>query len=299
MNLEYYRNFIAIINAGSFIQAAKELCVAQSALSRQIHLLEKDYGTKLFQSGKGAHQLSLTDAGWIFYRQAKRLCELEAETRYEIENCSAGLQGTLRISLAPSRSPFFVSRYAKPFTQKYPGVSYEIRESYHLQLLEDVRQGRSEIGIAHAPIPDRSIFDVLFEREESLIVAGTSSDSFLSSNESIMSSELANHPLVFSRSLDEVMTRAAKKAGITLRRLAAIDNRSTALRFAQEGMAWAIVPWEDIEELPAGLIARPLIGLDERITKTIFCLRGQTLSPAMQRFLEVYEAELLNLLAMR
>lgn len=42
MNVEYYRNFIAIIDEGSMSAAAQKLHIAQPALSNQLKVLEKD-----------------------------------------------------------------------------------------------------------------------------------------------------------------------------------------------------------------------------------------------------------------
>lgn len=42
MNIEYYRNFIAIVEAGSISAAAKRVAVAQPALSNQLKHCKKN-----------------------------------------------------------------------------------------------------------------------------------------------------------------------------------------------------------------------------------------------------------------
>lgn len=44
MDMEYYRNFIAIAEAGSLSAASKRMHVAQSDLSNQLKLLQKNLG---------------------------------------------------------------------------------------------------------------------------------------------------------------------------------------------------------------------------------------------------------------
>ena len=46
MELESYRNFLAIIEAGSFTGAAECVHVAQPALSKQLKTLENFFGTE-------------------------------------------------------------------------------------------------------------------------------------------------------------------------------------------------------------------------------------------------------------
>ena len=47
MDLDIYRNFLAIVEAGSFTGAADFVHIAQPALSKQLRNLETFFGTKL------------------------------------------------------------------------------------------------------------------------------------------------------------------------------------------------------------------------------------------------------------
>ena len=109
MELESYRNFLAIIEAGSFTGAAECVHVAQPALSKQLKTLENFFGAKLIITTRGSRQLILTEAGRILYQKAKYICSLEDLARNEIDNIIGGAVGTLRISAANSRSSLFIS----------------------------------------------------------------------------------------------------------------------------------------------------------------------------------------------
>lgn len=54
MDIEYYRNFIAIVEAGSISAAAKQIAIAQPALSNQLKVLQKRFGTQLLHVRRGA-----------------------------------------------------------------------------------------------------------------------------------------------------------------------------------------------------------------------------------------------------
>jgi len=296
MNLEVYRNFVAVVENGSIRRAAEHLFVAQPALSVQIKALEKDYGARLILSGRGAHRLQLSEEGWTLYRQARRLLALEEETRQAIENCANGTRGTLRISIAPSRMENFIARYAVPFTQLYPEVHYDIRESYHEQLLEDVRTGVSEIGIATNSVPDSELFEVLFSRREEFVLAGKSGQVNFKDDVALPLKELPDYPLAIAHSQGAYIPAYCKRHGLTLRVFAFVGNRSSALRFAEAGLACALVSREPSEKLSDSLCFRRLKAPELTISKTIFKRRGQQLSAPMQKFLEVYAAQLQNIL---
>ena len=77
MELDNYRNFLAIIEAGSFTGAADYVHIAQPALSKQLRALENYFGTKLIITTRGSRQILLTEAGRVLYQKAKYMCALE------------------------------------------------------------------------------------------------------------------------------------------------------------------------------------------------------------------------------
>lgn len=71
MELDNYRNFLAIIEAGSFTGAADYVHIAQQALSKQLRALENYFGTKLIITTRGSRQILLTEAGRVLYQKSK------------------------------------------------------------------------------------------------------------------------------------------------------------------------------------------------------------------------------------
>ena len=116
MNIEYYRNFIAIVEAGSISAAAKRVAVAQPALSNQLKTLQKKFGTPLLNLKRGGHTVELTEAGCILYNKAKYICSTEDNIIKEIADCAGGFSGTLRLSLSPSMSISFIKNSVLPIS---------------------------------------------------------------------------------------------------------------------------------------------------------------------------------------
>lgn len=286
MNTEFYRNFIAMVEAGGMNKASRDIHVAQPALTRQLKIMEKEYGAPLVKPRRGRHRLELTEAGWIFYRQAKQICEIDDNTRSEIETLTAGLKGTLRISLSPSLSPQLIERVITPFHKAYPDLTFRIRESYHMSLIDEVRRGISEIGIANAPLPDPSLFHILLQRSALLSIIGKKEDPRLSGLETLNLSCLSDCPLAVSRSTEEILKRLCREAGVKPQILASVDARSSALLFARTGMAWAVVMWNEGEPAPEGLQLYPLSVPSLHPGITCFTLKGHKLSKGMEHLME-------------
>ncbi|MBD3333843.1 transcriptional regulator GcvA [candidate division GN15 bacterium] len=123
--LEY---FDAAARHVSFTQAARELNITQSAVSRQIQRLEEFVGRPLFHRHK--QRLVLTEAGKSYASSVRELINrAEAATLQVMAYGSGG--GTLTVALLPT----FGSRWLVPrladFTARYPDI--------HLNLVTQVR----------------------------------------------------------------------------------------------------------------------------------------------------------------
>ena len=69
LTLKQFQYFIKIVEEGSFTAASEKLFIAQSALSRQIKLLEEEIDFQLFD--RADKKVKLTTAGEVFYKKIK------------------------------------------------------------------------------------------------------------------------------------------------------------------------------------------------------------------------------------
>ena len=79
MTFDQIQYFIAIAECNTYFDAAEELNISQSALSKQIIKLEKELGVALLDRSR--RKASLTPAGETFYQDA-----LALRRQYEIMN---------------------------------------------------------------------------------------------------------------------------------------------------------------------------------------------------------------------
>lgn len=286
MNLEFYKNFIAMVEAGGMNKAAREIHVAQPALTRQLKVMEKEYGISLVKPRKGRHRLELTEAGWIFYRQAKQIIEADSSMRDEISRLIGGYSGTLSISVVPSLSSELISKAVKPFHEKYRDMTFRIRESYHMEIVDEVRKGISEIGITNAPLPDSAPFDVLWQEEQSLALAIPEDHEF--SSKEISLGMLSSLPLAVSRSTEEVVKQYFQKEGVSLSVVASVDTKASALLWAKEGMGLSLVMWKPGTEVE-GLTFKKLSLPRFPLLSTCFALKNHALSNGMVHFLSYWK----------
>jgi len=116
--------FIAIVETGSMIGAAKKLGMSQATVSRRLQSLEDDLGFKLIM--RSTRNFELTDIGKILYDGVK---DQQEHLNSFIANLSARSKdtaGRLRISLPTVFSYDVISPYIPEFLQNHPEVTLEI-----------------------------------------------------------------------------------------------------------------------------------------------------------------------------
>ena len=88
--------FTRVVETKSFSEAARQLGVAKSAVSKQIAQLEKEVGVRLLN--RTTRSLSLTEAGEIFYRHCAEIINRTKIALSELREYQNQPTGTLRIS---------------------------------------------------------------------------------------------------------------------------------------------------------------------------------------------------------
>ncbi|MBN9461175.1 MAG: LysR family transcriptional regulator [Burkholderiales bacterium] len=117
--------FDAAARYESFARAATELCLTESAVSRQIAALENYLGVRLFERVK--KQVVLSEAGRHYSRTiAVNLDEIELHTRSLMAHKGAG--GVLELAVIPT----FANRWLLPrlheFRRQYPDITLNLSE---------------------------------------------------------------------------------------------------------------------------------------------------------------------------
>lgn len=140
------RYFAEIVRAGSIRAAAESLFVAASAISRQLALLEEEIGAPLLERGRGRTVLRLTAAGELMMRHVRHLDHELDRVRSEIEALKGLRKGHVRLGIVETFVREVVPGLLKRFSDRYPGVTYQVEVAPTTKLIELV--GRDELDVA-------------------------------------------------------------------------------------------------------------------------------------------------------
>ena len=141
------RYFIEIARSCSLSRAAEDLGISQSALSRQLGLLEAYIRKPLFhRTGRG---LRLTNAGEKLFAEASvHYEEVDATIRY-LRNQEGITEGKLGIATTYSIGLGFVSELLDTFINQQTGVSLSVTSGASPQVVELVEKRVVDIGFVY------------------------------------------------------------------------------------------------------------------------------------------------------
>ena len=144
MNIQQLRYVVAIANSGTFREAAEKMYVSQPSLSISVRDLEKELGFKIFR--RTSSGTFLTRRGMEFYEKAQDLVK-----GFDIfQNQYANPEEEKDEFSIASQHYDFLPPTITTFSQRYPDYkNFRIFESTTVQILDEVAQGHSEIGIIY------------------------------------------------------------------------------------------------------------------------------------------------------
>lgn len=157
MTLQQLRYAITISETGSFNKASENLYISQPSLTSSMQELEKELGIVIFyRSGRG---VTLTNDGAEFIAYARQLYH-----QYQSLMDKYGKNGTLKkkFGISTQHYSFAVKSFVE-MVKKFDTEEYEfaIRETKTRDVIEDVSNSKSEIGILYLSEFNRKIITKL------------------------------------------------------------------------------------------------------------------------------------------
>lgn len=116
--------FIAVVECGSFTDAAARLEMSAVMVGRYIALIERQLNTRLLE--RNTRRQSLTDAGRVYFDEAKRVLEQVSIAESAVERLRIAPAGTLRVSAPTSFGACVIAPLTATFLQAWPDVRVEL-----------------------------------------------------------------------------------------------------------------------------------------------------------------------------
>ncbi|KUZ64421.1 LysR family transcriptional regulator [Burkholderia ubonensis] len=192
MELRQLRYFIAVAEEMNITRAAERLHMTQPPLSRQLQAIEDEIGLPLFE--RGARPLKLTEAGRVFYAQAKRLVD-QADELGPLTRRLAQMSERIVIGFVPSTLYGALPDVIRAFRETRPDVELSLIEMFTLEQLGALKGGRIDVGFGRLRFDDDQLVrEALIE--EKLIAALPAGHPLADPDRPLALADVANETLI-------------------------------------------------------------------------------------------------------
>jgi len=296
MDLRQLRYFLAVAEKGSISAAAEALHVAQSAISRQMRLLEEDMGGLLFnRSIAGAE---LTDSGLMFLERARFILREVESATHDVSNFNRGMRGfnrdvrgTVRVSAAPTVGQAVYGRLAVDFRQRFPQVRLELTESPTEDALHRLSAGTIDMAIVSDPGNQEHIRFVSLMKQETVVFCLPGSR--LAARPSVHARELRKLPIIISLGLRHSLEA---QHGV-MHPVIQIDGSEGAAHLTRADVGVAVMPRSVLRtsNFWQGLVAVPI--REFSVTRMLAVAKGRPVSLAAKALHGAIEEQMAHCIA--
>lgn len=291
------RYFLETARLKSIRRAAEVLYIAPSALSRQIALLEEEFGAPLFERADSG--MRLTEAGELFAQQARSTLKDFERLRSDLGDLQQLRRGTIRISSTEGAVSRVIVRAVSAFTRDHPRVTFQVTCGGTEAQITALERNECDLAILLDPPPNP---EVLVECAISdPICAIVYPGHRLAKRRSIRLAELVDERLALMDESSVTRTRldrAALRDRVRLPAVFTVNHGLHTYAFPRQKIGVAFGPRHSVlDDVAAGLlVAIPIKNPVLNRSRTALCRhRSRPLSRAAQAFLSVLKEELMQL----
>ncbi|TCS48361.1 DNA-binding transcriptional LysR family regulator [Primorskyibacter sedentarius] len=239
-NLNRLAYFAAVVETGSFTNAADRLGVTKAVVSSQVSQLEQELRTTLLV--RNTRKVSTTEAGRLFYTRCVSILNEAEEAFSELSQLSEQPVGTLRMTAPYDYGTEIVAPLVAAFRSQHPDCQVEL----HLgDDHSDLLAGDLDLAIRVGWLRDSTLLArKLGGFRQLLIGAGANSGQF---NAIQHPNDLAASPFVANKALSDPLQWRFENAfgetvSVKLQSDLSIDSAPAIMAAVREGAGLAILP---------------------------------------------------------
>jgi len=266
--------FVKTAEFGSMSRASEHLFVSQPALSSQIKRLERELGYELFY--REPQGVSLTEAGRIFYEDAKRVMESWQQLHETAEKLKNTFTQHICIGIGPRAFSNGLFEAVAAFFSGHPETEVTFHTDISGNILEALEQKKIFFAVDELPPPSMnphperfSVIELLHERQCILLSPDDPRAAYPElSFQSLQGDSLISGP---EKSLDgEFMRLICEKQGVHGARILRADTVEAFMSLIRNGKGAALGPKSFAKRY--GVAAVPMLPETEAAVNLI-CLR--------------------------
>jgi LysR family transcriptional regulator, nitrogen assimilation regulatory protein len=262
MNLRALQYFVTAASLNSISKAAAHLRVAQPALSRQIHKLERELCAQLLR--RDSTGVQLTEAGARLLDKGQSILRQIEQAEAEVRSSGTEPRGPVTVALMPSVASVLAPPLVTRMRERYPKIALRISEGLTNVIVGGLIAKKIDLGLIPAQPMDKALSGTpLLTEPMFLIGPGRFKRGKRGRTAAVTLRNLACYPLLLpSRGhvLREQIEALSKRSGVTLDIREDVDSTAVIKHLVVSGLGYTIQSYSFVhEEVNRGqLHVRPL-----------------------------------------
>jgi DNA-binding transcriptional LysR family regulator len=243
MDLRQLEIIRAIADTGSFTAAGEKLHVSQSAISRQILLLEEELGEPVFH--RIGRRIRITPAGESLLQLSHRVFQDLHDTVSAIGDTRESLRGTLRLVGGMTVCLYAFPSLLAEVRRIHPALDLKITVGSADRSIALLRAGSADLGLLTLPVEASDLVAVPVLEEELLLVTYRSHP--LARLKPVRPSDLNKQPFILFEAgsatrdlVDDFFARERLEASIVME----TENVEIIKAMVRHGLGISIIPWQ-------------------------------------------------------
>ncbi len=269
-SLRQIRYFLTVADLGGFTPAARQLFVAQPALSRQIAQLEAEIGFLLFL--REPRGVSLTAAGELFRTRVSDIEKTLLTAVEESQQLDRGEAGVLRLLHSSSVPVDRLMPAIRQFIDAAPRARIDLDRLSSEQQISEIANGKADLGIIRLPVLRRDPAVRLIELPVERLWVALSQKHRLADKTCLTLAELAEEPFVSAvhrerGGLARRITDLCLARGFIPRLAPVISRKTSMLALVASNFGIAVIP-ESMKPLAGNTVSLVALSDDDATATT-------------------------------
>lgn len=238
----YHLNIVLMVHThGTLTEAARQLCLTQSALSHAIKKLEQELGTVLWT--KQGRSLHFTQAGYSVLGLAQRVLPQFESTEAQVKGYAEGKRGVLRLGVECHPCHQWLLKVIAPFLHEHPGVDVDIRQAFQFGALHALINHDIDLIITPDPLYIPKVaYTKVFDYHQVLMV---SQQHTLAQRDFVSATDLSQENLItypIEPSRLDIFSMFLTPQGGTVKRHQTIENTEILMQMVAANRGVAALP---------------------------------------------------------
>lgn len=285
MTMEQIDFFLMTVRCDTFLEAAENLHIAQSTLSKQIQKLESELNLTLFDRTR--RQAVLTPAGELFCQEASELSRQYHQMLQKMRHFKESERQPLRVGSLPFLTQYHLTSRIRAFTHAHLEIELTLEECEETELMDGLQSGHFDLVIARDSMISLQKYHFEPITEDRLCVMLPIDHPF-AEKPALTIADLAAEPLILMHpytSIYQLCMQLFEKAGVKPQILRTARLEST-ISSVEIGEAFSLFAESNFELFRhPNVTAVPLLDAPPLVIGAAYPLRTETMKkPALKSF---------------